>query len=83
MKFGPRDAKYGPYGIIEDDSDELSSLLSDEEYYIDPLTGKRNKRKKRGEGDSDENGEADKKNLRLDEVNRLEDMRKAKRTSAF
>ena len=83
MKFGPRDAKYGPYGIIEEDSDELSSLLSDEEFYIDPITGKRAKRKKRGDGDSAEDDEADKKNLRLDEVNRLEDMRNAKSTSGF
>jgi len=82
MKFGPSDATYGPYGIIDDESDELSSLLSDEEYYIDPVTGKRRKRKKRGD-EFGEGNEADKKNLRLDEVNRLEDMRKAKRKSGF
>ena len=72
MKFGPPGAKYDKYGIVNDeDSSELSSLASDEEYYIDE-NGKRRKRKKRG--DDLDGDDADDKNMRLDDENRLEEM---------
>ena len=60
MKFGPKDGKYDKNGLIEEDDldfgdDSLSSLLSDEEYYIDENGKRRKRKKKKGDlGDLDD-----------------------------